>query len=371
LRPYRFPFWETTVRKLLLASQKSGVGTTTTAMNLAAATAQEGARVLLIDADPVGCISMTLDAPRRGRRRELRDLGLDLPGALWTDVLPGLDLFSPYDEGLSSNEELAELLSGLDRAKGAEGYRCALVDTAPFMGDRPRHLLCHCDEFMLVMRAEAVAFRTLPLFLETVKTIQREDGGVALRGILLTQPTDGKWETDLRRYLGSRVFSQTIPKDEEVDRATAEGCAIVTRNAGSPAAVQYRELVEALELTATEPVLAGQAARERLGNSPSLRRAISDPTLRRVRSDPTNVAPARKAQKGSSRSGKYRRRKHRGPIRPWHVWLGAGMLSGVFLGSIRSPQYVLPCAVGLATTAGVVLAMQLVGGLDSSRKSVK
>jgi chromosome partitioning protein len=362
------------VRKLLLASQKSGVGATTTAINLAAAAAQSGARALLIDADPVGCISMTLDAPRRGRRRELRELGLDLPGAFWSDVLPGLDLISPYEEGLSSNEELAALLEGLDTARGAEAYRCALVDTAPFMGDRPRHLLRHCDEFILVMRAEAVAFRTLPLFLETVKTIQREDGGVALRGILLTQPTEGKWETDLRRYLGSRVFSQTIPKDEEVDRATAEGWAIVTQNASSPAAVQYLGLVDALELTAAEPVLAGRAGSrqsERRGVNPSVRSGASDPALRRSRSDPAGVPPTRKPQRGTGRSGKPRRRKRRGPIRSWHLWLAAGLVSGVFLGSLRSPQYVLPCAVGLATTASIVLLMQLLGGLDNSRKADK
>jgi chromosome partitioning protein len=55
---------EIAVRKLLIAGQKSGVGTTTTAVNLATATAKAGARVLLVDADPVGCISAALEPPR-------------------------------------------------------------------------------------------------------------------------------------------------------------------------------------------------------------------------------------------------------------------------------------------------------------------
>jgi chromosome partitioning protein len=368
---------ETAVRKLLIASQKSGVGTTTTAINLAAATAQAGSRVLLIDADPVGCIGMTLDVQRRGRRRELRDLGLDLPGGMWADVFPGLDVLSPYDEGLSANEQLEALLGGLDAGKAAQTYRCAIVDSSPFMGDRPRHLLCHCDEFILVMRAEPVAFRTLPLFFETLKAIQNEDSGVALRGILLTQPTEGKWETDLRRYLGSRVLSQTIPKDAEVDEATVRGCAVTALNAHSPAAVQYLELVDALELTSAAPVLVGKAgARE-----PALARAGAtsrrpaghrgtgpDSVLRpaRARDVAATAQPTRVPQRAAGR--RSRRAKPRGPLRPWHVWVGAGMLSGTFLGSVRSPEYVLPCAVGIATTAGVVLALRLLGGADGPVK---
>jgi hypothetical protein len=41
------------------------------------------------------------------------------------------------------------------------------------------------------------------------------------------------------------------------------------------------------------------------------------------------------------------------------------MLGGTVLGSVRAPEHVLPCAVGLATTAGFVLAMKLIGGSDT------
>jgi chromosome partitioning protein len=353
------------VRKLLIASQKSGVGTTTTAINLAAAAAQAGARTLLIDADPVGCISMSLDAARRGRRRELRELGVDLPGGLWSDVTPGLDVLAPYDEGLCGNDDLEALLGALDNCKA--DYRCVLLDSSPFMGDRPRHLLRHCDEFILVMRAEAVAFRTLPLFFEMVKTIEHEDGGVALRGILLTQPAPGKWETDLRRYLGSRAFTQTIPADAEVDKASAQGCALAIFNASSPAALQYKEVVNSLELTTAAPVLVGKTGLklESTSRLPSRRQVGgSESRLPRPRSRPASAAglPSRTARRSRPRR---KRPAAQGPIRPWHMWIGAGMLSGTVLGSVRSPQHLLPCAVGIATTAGVVLAMKLLGGANN------
>jgi chromosome partitioning protein len=364
---------EVTVRKLLLASQKSGVGTTTTAINLAAATAQAGARVLLIDADPVGSISAALDVAQRGRRCELRELGINLPGAMWRDVLPGLDVLCPFDEGLCRDEDLEAVLAGLEGAKG--DYRCVLVDTSPFMGDRPRHLLRHCDEFVLVMRAEAVAFRTLPLFFETVKAIQSEDGGVALRGILLTQPAPGKWELDLRRYLGSRAFPKTIPSDPEVEKSAANGRPLMVHNAQTPAARLYQELGSSLELATAAPLLAGKATgRETARPDVSGRRSLPrpgqepDPGLKRTRSRPVVAVPAgdaRNAVAGPSRGKAVRKR---GQIRPWQMWIGAGMVSGTFLGSVRSPEHILPCAVGLATTAGFVLAMKFIGKPEKAKK---
>ena len=361
------------MRKLLIASQKSGVGTTTTAISLAAATARAGARVLLIDADPVGSITATLEAGSHGQRRPLRELGIDLDGSLWCDLLPGLDVLAPYDEGLSANADLEKLLRELNSDRLDQRYRCVLLDCAPFMGDRPRHLLCHCDEFMLVMRAEPVAFRTLPLFFELVRNIQREDGGVALRGILLTFPETGRWETDLRRYLGSRAFAQTIPRDAALERG-----AVLTADGGdSPARASYLDLVNTLELTASAPVLAGKAGRHgvvlngagngahlsapyRSGASENgLRRPVSTPGLRR----PLDGSPGGKAKRAGRRQGA----KPGAPLRPWHMWIGAGMLSGTMLGSVRSPEQILPCAVGLATTAGVVLALQIFGGSGQNR----
>jgi chromosome partitioning protein len=382
---------ELPVRKFLIASQKSGVGTTTTAINLAAAAARPTSRILLVDADPVGCISGSLDVTRRGRRRELRELGIDQRGALWRDVVPGLDVFSPYDEGLCGNEDIETFLHALDEERPSAEYRCALVDSSPFMGDRPRHLLCPCDEFMLVMRAQPVAFRTLPLFLEMVKTIQREDGGVGLRGILLTQPDQGRWETDLRRYLGSKAFPQTIPQDDEVERAGAETCAVVSLNATSAAALQYLELVNCLELTAAEPTLVGRAgSREvvtadavgagagRLVLSRSSQEGTAAGTLpdrntlfRRARPQRPVNRPAAAVAAVAAPVRRRRMRKPASAIRPWHVWVGAGMVSGTVLGSVRSPEHVLPCAVGLATTAGFVLAMRLFSGSEEARQARK
>src|SRR2546421_1314275 len=88
---------EKAVRKLLVASQQGGVGKTTTSINLAAAAAQAGVRVLLLDADPLSCISAALNLPQHPRRQSLTQAGVDLPGVLVSGVIPGLDVVSPYE----------------------------------------------------------------------------------------------------------------------------------------------------------------------------------------------------------------------------------------------------------------------------------
>src|SRR5262245_1463566 len=188
------------VRKLLVASQKGGVGKTTTSTNLAAATALAGARVLLLDADPLSSIGSSLNLAQHPGRQPLRAAGIDLPGVLASNVLPGLDVLSPYEDGGCSDDELDHLLALVAAPSFRECYSCLIVNAPPFLGANPAQLLGTCDEFVLVMRAEPLAYRTLPAFLELA---QRSRGAqpMPMRGILLTLPegeeTGGRWEREL------------------------------------------------------------------------------------------------------------------------------------------------------------------------------
>src|ERR1700738_1124321 len=100
------PVSEMAVRKLLVASQKGGVGKTTTTINLAAAAAQAGVRVLLLDGDPLGCLSAALNLHEHPRPQLLRETGVDLPGVLVSSVIPGLDIASPYEGGSCTDDDL-------------------------------------------------------------------------------------------------------------------------------------------------------------------------------------------------------------------------------------------------------------------------
>ena len=140
------------MRKLLVASHKGGVGKTTTCINLAATIAQAGSRVLLLDADPLSAIGASLNLAAHPGRQSLRQAGIDLPGVLVTDIIPGMDLVSPYEEGSCNDTELSELLTMLAHSSFGDCYSTMIIDTPPFMGANPVELLNVCDEFVVVMR---------------------------------------------------------------------------------------------------------------------------------------------------------------------------------------------------------------------------
>jgi chromosome partitioning protein len=237
----------------LVCSQKGGVGKTTTAISLAGATALSGTRVLLLDADPLSNIGLALNLLEHPQRQSLRDAGIDLPGVLVSNVVPGVDVLSPYDEGGCTDDDLDNMLALLGTSALEEHYGCVMVDSPPFMGPNPGQLISSCDEFLLVMRAEAMAYRTLPAFLELMqrnKVASKQP--IKMRGILLTLPEGeeigARWERELRGRLGSRVLPQVVPYDDAVAQASLAYQVVSHASVQGPAAEAYRSVAEMLDL---------------------------------------------------------------------------------------------------------------------------
>jgi chromosome partitioning protein len=307
------------VRKLLVASQKGGVGKTTTSMNLAAATALSGARVLLLDADPLSSISSSLNLSQHAARQSLHEAGLDLPGILVSNVVPGLDVVSPYEDGGCTDEDLDYLLAVLAEPAFQESYDCLVVDTPPFMGAKPGQLLATCDQFILVMRAEPLAYRTMPAFLELV---QRSRGrAITFRGILLTLPEGegpgGRCERELRGRFGTRILPRAIPHDDAVSQAVLFGQIVCQMSKDAPAAHAYYALADSLELAGppnirrrrpaeSAPALSAlERALKAVGPAPTFVSCAAEPlasTAPAIADSHPTLAPTRPAPSGSRRA---------------------------------------------------------------------
>ncbi len=236
------------MRTLLIASQKGGVGKTTTSINLAALAAAGGGRVLIVDADPLGSVADSLNlAPEEAKKTESPFVGR---GRFWSDVLRGVDVVSPYETAQATDAELAEFLPRLEQL--GDRYSIALIDAPPFLGQRPQLLLASAKELILVLRAEVMAYRSLPAFLQMVKEVQNRSACATLAGILLTlpsgEPLGSPLENACRRTFGDRVLSATIPYDSAVGESVLAGQAVVHFRPESAPAAQYRSLAAQLRL---------------------------------------------------------------------------------------------------------------------------
>jgi len=411
------------VRKLLVASQKSGIGKTTTSINLAAAAALAGTRVLLLDADPLSNVSTALHLGSHPFRRPLRQSGVDLPGVLVCDVLPGLDVLSPYEAGACSDADLDDLLRLLNAPQFQASYGCLVVDAPPFLGANPGQLVGACDGYVIVMRAEPLAHRTLPAFLELVQR-SRRDRPASLHGILLTlpegEPPGGRWERELRGRLGARVFQEAIPYDEEAGLAVEKGLILTQTAPESPAGAPYHRLAAALHLAdnpvplkkavgaaalaaaaALQPVGAGAPAHGPVRPASPVRTPVEEapdetpdvesldeldlpprpskpsmPSFANLRVAPPsltlpafNPPPAARAklqpvptgpeEEPSAPTAPKPGAAAPGGTLPWFVAVGLAVVVGVGLRFVHLPDFMLPVAVGLAVAAAVVLALRV------------
>lgn len=255
-----FPKPEQT-RVFTVANQKGGVGKTTTAVNVAAAMALAGLRVLVIDMDPQGNASTAfgVDHQEDGNgtydvlveQTPIADVMVQAPGydSLW--VLPAsLDLAGADIELISNvaeQERPFRLRSALEDFLAEYEVDYVFIDCPPSLGMLTINSLAAVSEVMIPIQCEFYALEGVQQLLRTIEFAkERLNPELHVSTILLTMYNattnlSVQVAASVRDYFGDVVLTTMIPRSTYVAEAPSFGQSVMTYDPGSTGAVAYLE----------------------------------------------------------------------------------------------------------------------------------
>jgi len=244
-------------RIIALCNQKGGVGKTTSTINLGAALAEYGRRVLLVDFDPQGALSVGLGVNPMDLDRTIynslmeRDVPVD--DVLLKTNLPGMDLL-PSNIDLSAAE--VQLVGEVAREQTLKrilepvvpDYDVVLIDCQPSLGLLTINALTAADGVIIPLECEFFSLRGVALLIQTIdKVKERLNPQLELEGILATmydrRTVHGREVlTRVVEAFGDKVFHTVITRTVRFPETTVAGEPITTFAPSSSAADAYRDL---------------------------------------------------------------------------------------------------------------------------------
>lgn len=251
------------MRIIAIANQKGGVGKTTTTINLGAALAERGKRVLLIDLDPQGNTSTGLGVTPESRSATSYDLllGESVPepryiaiggGGLW--IIPANTDLASADIELHAHEKRSFLLHDALRGEllDRSGFDYVLIDCPPSLNLLTVNAMVAAHAVLVPLQAEFFALEGLSQLMMTIREVRsKANPGLRIEGIVLTMADmrnrlSQQVEADVRETLGDLVFRNVIPRNVRISEAPSFARTILDYDPSSKGSQAYRAL--ALEL---------------------------------------------------------------------------------------------------------------------------
>lgn len=248
-------------RVIAMVNQKGGVGKTTSTINLGAALAELGRKVLMVDFDPQGALSAgfgvnpheldtTVYTVMMDRKTDVRD-------AIRTTEFPNMDLL-PANIDLSAAEvqlvnEVAReqvLASALKKVK--DDYDVVLIDCQPSLGLLTVNALTAADGVIIPLICEFFALRAVALLVDSIEKVQdRLNPDLRIDGVLATMFDSRTLHSKevLARIVeafGDKVFDTVIKRTVKFPDATVSAEPILTYAPTHTGAIAYRELAKEL-----------------------------------------------------------------------------------------------------------------------------
>ncbi len=245
-------------RIIAVANQKGGVGKTTTTLNLAAALADMGRRVLIVDCDPQANATSGLGISRADVDTSIYDvvvLGQPMRDARMPTQVPNLDLIPSHISLAGSEIELVSmplremrLRYALDALDSDDDY--VLLDCPPSLGLLTVNAAVAASSLLIPIQCEFFALEGLGLLTHTLELLRRElNPTLAIAGIVMTL-YDARLTlatqvvAEVRTRFAEETFETVVPRNVRLSEAPSHGMPISRYDPTSRGATAYRRLAE-------------------------------------------------------------------------------------------------------------------------------
>ena len=241
---------------IAIVNQKGGVGKTTTSVNLTAALAARGRRVLLCDFDPQANATSGLGVDKNAASVTSYDVIINekplSSGIVHTDfgdLLPSSAALSGAAVELVGMDDREHILKNALQEVRAQ-YDYIFIDCPPSLELLTLNALCAAEEILIPVQCEYYALEGLSDLMMTLRAVKRRlNPSLSIFGVLLTM-FDGRTNfsqqvaEEVRRHFPGKVFAAVIPRNVRLSEAPSHGLPVIAYDKFSRGAAAYLALAD-------------------------------------------------------------------------------------------------------------------------------